>query len=682
MVEKFQNRYVRLTCAYLTACIFAVIAGVILFSENVHTAIFETFGRVNLIIYVIICAVLLIGFYLTWRFLFQKDTIGGSVCRSAKASWIAALIPLTVNGLLMLVQFANEPRSYIYYVGNDAETYLWHTMPLPAFVLIEAALCGVVLLLWRGGRTREDADNSDRMEKVAYWTLAALLCGLVGYSAYCTNPFWNLYHVSAYYNPVLYMWNRVPLNEITNSIYGHYGFFYIPVMKLLQLAGAGSVMRCFEIAIAGVALLTELCFAFILYRLVKNRFLQITGLIATGLSMLCLRRITYYQLFPHRIFPIAIFAAFMVVVAKSKKRGLMAILGYLLGALCVLWNTEAGIFVLIGWTAYWICTELQTMQKGWWLRSIAYLLGIAAAFCIAWGIVDLYNLSVGGRLLKLNEFAFPLMCRYYMTTRLEAPLYGILTTWVVITGVLMFFVCNGLASTRLCGKEKNAQPVTAVLFAFAVMELGCYTYAINRSVYGHYTIGYEMIVILLCVLAERLLPYSKDLFQLKGERRLTKTEAALGGFGLSVSCIVVSLAFWCVSTMFVQMEYRQKTSNPEVVTWLYQDTEGLIADDTLAFGFGAVETMALYDRDPGVYTMNYMDIEIDGPAPKLDADRLLGEATDVPVLIAEEVLNFHKEWQLGGYDAFMQSHTLKYVWGAEYGEPAFPLKLLYFEPKS
>ena len=674
-------------CAFLAACAVGTAAGYALFSNPVQEALAAAFGRVNLVQYAIICAAVIFSYLLFYHLVFCSDAVGSRACGRLSGCRLLAALPLALNGAVLLVMFINEPVAYVSWLPRYADAYAWHQMPLPAFMAIECALCGAMTLLL--ARAEDTSPCKRRRADAAYWIVGAGMALLVGYSMYCINPFLNLYHVNAYYQPVLYVLNRVPFGPVHNSIYGHYAFFFAPAIRLMQAVGLGSVMRCFSLLIAGVALLGQLLIAYVLYGTVKNRLIRMLGIVAAGFSLLVIRDTTYQQLWPHRIFPIALMAAAMVFAARhERRRALWLTLGYLAAIVCLTWSTEIGLFALAGWTCYLIVLELQSMRKKWWIHCIEYLLGAVMVFFAVWAITDVYNqqIALGGARLTLNEFMFPLLVRYYMTERLELELVGKLSTWVIITGLLLFYVCRGLASTRICRKEAEKSPVEALLFAMAVMLLGSYSYAINRPVYGHFTLGYELIVVLLCVLASEAMPYVRRLAGASGhtdadEAPLTGGQSLFAGMGLSVCCVLLSLAFWCVFCTQSRMEYRHTLSDPEVTTRLYQDSRDKLPEGTKAFGFGAVEMFGLFDLDTVVYNMNYMDIEIDGPAPKEYADRLLAEAVDDPVVISEECLDMHREWGLGGYDAFMQTHTLAEVWGEDYGEPAFPCKLMYFVPR-
>ena len=670
-------------CAFLGACALGTAAFYVLFRPEVQQALMAAFGRVNLVVYALLCGVVLVTYWALYRLVFRFDGMLEGPVVSSKKAWALAALPILINGAVLLIMFYNEPRAYASWLPVYADSYVWHSMPLPVFALIECVLFASMALLLK--RQQPPGSAADKRAHIAYWLVAVAMAGLVGYSMYCANPFLNLYHVNAYYQPVLYILNKVPYGPIHNSIYGHYGLFFAPVIRLMQLAGLGSTMRCFSFAVAGVALLGQLLVSYVLYGTVKDRFVRMVGLIATGFSLLVIRDTTYQQLWPHRIFPIALMAAILVFsMRRHERKKLWMTMGYLGAVVCLIWSTEIGLFALVGWTGYLIILELQTLRPKWWVHCLEYLLGAVMVFLAVWAIMNGYNqfIAVGGERLTLNEFVFPLMVRYYMTERLELELVGALSTWVVITALLLYFVCRGLSSTRLCRREGEKRPFEALLCALAVMLLGSYSYAINRPVYGHFTLGYEMIVVLLCVLACENLPFARRLMDGGPEgERLNGVQSLRAGMGLCVTSVVLTLAFWCMVCTQSRMEYRHTLSDPQVTTMLYQDSQDQILPGTKAFGFGAVEMFGLFDYDTVVYNMNYMDIEIDGPAPKEYADNLLAEAVNDPVVISEECLNMHKEWGLGGYERFRETHTLSQTWGEHYGQVAFPCKLLYFLPK-
>ena len=681
-IEGQSDSHARFACAFALACALSAITGVVLFIPSVHDAVYAAFGRVNLIIYAILCAVAVLGFLLSYHLVFRRLTVPMRSCITSRQKWFFAAIPLLLNGALLITMFRNEPLAYDAWLPRYADAFVWHSMPLPVFLLIELMLFSILLL-----SIRESSDvlcDASRLSDIAYWVAAALVSMLVGYSMYCPNPFLNLYHVNAYYQPVLYMMNGVPYDAIHNSIYGHYGLFLAPLLRLMQSLGAGSAMRCFTLLVAGVALLQQLLVSYTLFGNVKNRFLRFAGLLASGLTLLVLRDTTYQQLYPHRTFPLILMAAAITLNMRLdhhvRKRALLRAAGWAAALFCLLWSTEMGLFALAGWCCYLGVLQLQTCGRRWLLRCFSVLLGAVAVFLAAWGIMDLYNLSAGGAPLSLSQFVFPLMVRYYMTDRLELTLVGAVSTWVVILGLLLFFLCRGLYASRICNREAARSPKEALLFALAIMLLAGYSYAINRSVYGHYGIGYELIVILLCVLAAEALPTVKRVLSGGPGVQISRGQAAIAGMGMSITCVICSLALWCTVSSQSRIEYRQQLSDPSVTTQLWYDAKDVVKPGTKAFGFGAVEMFALFDWDNVVYNMNYMDIEIDGPAPKEYTDTLLGDAVHDPVVISRECLAMHEEWGLGGYDRFMETHFLAATWGSDETNPAFPVTLYYFEP--
>lgn len=671
----------RFAFAFALSCLLSAIVGTILFIPAVHDDIYAAFGRVNLVIYAVLCAVAVLSFLFFYRVALRNFAPVQHPCKSRAEQWLFTSLPLIANGILLIVMFRNEPVAYDVWLPRYADAFVWHKLPLPLFLLLELALFAILLIGIRG--SDDILCVPDKADGVAYWIAAALMSALVGYSMYCPNPFLNLYHVNAYYQPVLYVLEGVPYDAVHNSIYGHYGLFLAPVLRLLHVAGLGSYMRCFTLVIAGIALLQQLLVSYTLFATVKNRFLRLVGLLGSGLTLLVLRDTTYQQLYPHRTFPLILMAAamaFNMQFSRCRGRRLARAAGWLAALFCLLWSTEMGLFALAGWCCYLGISALQACDKRWFLRCLFILLGAAIVFFSAWGVMNLYNLSAGGAALTLPQFVFPLMVRYYMTDRLELTLVGAVSTWVVILGLLLYFVCRGLYHSRICRSNAQHAPKEAFLFAMGVLLTGGYSYAINRSVYGHYGIGYELIVILLCMLAAELLPAVKRMLSRDTDANLSHGHALLAGAGMTILAVVSSLALWCVACTGSRIAYRQALSNPTVTTELWYAAKDVVKPGSKAFGFGAVEMFALFDWDNDVYNMNYMDIEIDGPAPKLYADKLLGSAVHDPVVISRECLAMHAEWDLGGYDRFMETHTQVAAFGGDETDPAFPVTLYYFEP--
>lgn len=224
-----------------------------------------------------------------------------------------------------------------------------------------------------------------------------------------------------------------------------------------------------------------------------------------------------------------------------------------------------------------------------------------AAFLGGFGLVNLYNLAVGGNIISISTFIYPIESQSFPIDMLELTLMkpdnGYFMVIALMLGIIGLYFFEGIY-IRL-----NERKYTA--FLAAVMGLGVFTYYMNRAVTTNATIVCFSMVILLAYLCDRFVPFAgakKENGKIKRWRELVdfaEVENVVGAFCL---IILSGLALASVSTSGATLK------NKTITTW---DTEALseflieakekIPGDAVAFGKCTPQLYALLDRKSGIY---------------------------------------------------------------------------------
>lgn len=99
------------------------------------------------------------------------------------------------------------------------------------------------------------------------------------------------------------------------------------------------------------------------------------------------------------------------------------------------------------------------------------------SFLLAYGIVNLYNLSMNGGLITIEQFVFPLLTRTYMRDIFTTILPDIFSSWVFIVAIFLAFFAKGISSTNLCIRQEDYNYKAASYGAFAILGMGSVTYS-------------------------------------------------------------------------------------------------------------------------------------------------------------------------------------------------------------
>lgn len=548
-----------------------------------------------------------------------------------------------------------------YIFSSTAHYVFLFRYPKSVRTVIVCALSAMFLYWLRGSRALPDSAPTVRDRRL-FAALSAFLTGLVVIAKYLPNVLndaGTLHHFHAYFNSIYNVARGVPFSPDVTSIYGHYAFFYAPFLLLARAIGFTNEVKLTVFLLAVLCACVVLLYAYAISVFVKNGLTRAFALVSVCLTMLSLDIGLYVQVTPHRLFPYAVFAALTALwYAHPQRRAAVTAAGYAAAALGVVWSTECGAISALAWAALGCCSALQSRKPSAWLRAAGHIAAAAASVAAGYGLTNVFNLAMGGGVISVSDFLFPLMTGSYMEGYLEEPLHAGPAAWISILLALFFLVFRGFSGTVLCTSEPRKDDRAAAYFMMGVLGIGTLSYAFNRPAYGNFYIMMPLMSLVMGTVVQSSLPEIRSLGQAEERKRLPFARSLRGGAGLVTLCVLFLTSTLCVSN-FGARQIDSQRFRDEYSMMRMSDVilEGLPKDfETAAMGRGAVEIYASLGLDTIVHVMDYSDITID-PDDFAYADEQLAQLEGKGLLICSDNMDLHREANLEGYRSFMETHT-------------------------
>lgn len=559
-------------------------------------------GNINLLTYAMMVVLFCIS-YLLISLLLVRTEKPGIFDRPEKAL-PAALVLFAGNLLFLVWMFQLETEVY----GSVSVRYIWHIVP---FWLTAVSLTALgVFFLSFARKSRITAGP------FAMSTFYGMLTLLVGYNFFTPEVFLrnepDRLHMDAYFNSIYNVLHGSPYTEYTTSIYGHYGILYKLPMKLL-----GGDLIDFILLNALVGAVSFLAVFLALHFIVKNNLLRILGAVAVTFPVLSMRSGIYWQLWPHRVLFMCLMLCYMAFCVRYKKlTPLTCTLGYLLAGVGILWNTESGLFCAAAWAGFWILRSLCSKKNkvSHIIRIILLQIsGMVLSFLGAWGIVEIYNLIQGGKVMGIREFLFPLLQSSYMDDLLRVDLPDFPSAYMVI--LALFFLACAWGISHMWFLRRNTEENTAAAllpcfaFATAVLSLGQITYFVNRAAYHNLEIAHIPSVLLLCMLAETGLNTFYT-FRLKRKQEFSGMEIFRGAFTAMALLVLMTICTGNVIQYGQNTALREELHNKQELNDFAAHIAANIPENTYAFGIGVPEIYSILRWDTGCYTLDLPDLSL------------------------------------------------------------------------
>ena len=526
---------------------------------------------------------------------------------------ICSILPVVCLAVWMILFYINETG-----IENslDESELVRRYLPFPLWIsLMVIGVVGCLFIL-----KRQPKESTIKIRKILRGVIAVLFTAATSVQFYAPNIFQDIqggtYHSHAYTNSIINVCWMIPYSENMESLYGHYAIIYMPVLKLLHRFFHVDYLTGIFAVTAVIAGISILLFAYVLDYFAKRDLIFYLGLFAIGEEYFMLMQGgVYLQVHPHRmIFPVMLAALALREYKKQKRYHVFAV-GII--TLSFVWSTEVGIVTMLAFALYrWVQNvmdgEAFSVRKVMLLfRELAVY--VVLPFALAYGVINGYNLLVGGSILDFEEFMFPLISDRGYIDNIELPLPDVTHAWTGSAVLFLGAVCIALFQV-LFPKAGIKKEINSYYFLLGVMCLGLMLYYVNRPVEGCMFI----VLFLMLVLQAVILQKGQDMY-LEWKASKESVFARPNRFlFLSLRVITTLILFIMAFDSLYTMPKAWKASAEtiwkkdelmEFAEYIYVQ----IPPDAKSFGEGVPELMSLIDRDTHLHTTewSYLNMPLD-----------------------------------------------------------------------
>ena len=505
-----------------------------------------------------------------------------------------------LSGGFLLASYSLERYENIHY--DSIEAKIPYAVFCPAVILISFAVCFLISRYTNSVHKDKLLNIAGKASKIS---AVILLCVSLFNQLYIDYlDYIDYHHMHAFFNMISNLFWGQPYSETVNGIYGHYPFFYYPALKILYHFGFHNIYK----AVIIISCILTICVLLIWLRIltwnVRNNFILLTAIFA--ICHVNASRIVhlFHQIYPHRTLPIAV-TAFEIALwyrQTGKNRTKLSVIGYVVNTLLIIWNTEFGLVAIAAWSALHICSALQSDLKKNIGKILLHLAVIPVSFFSAVLISGLMNTLLGGGMISISSFVFPIFSDELMHET-EYPLPAFPSAWMSIMILFLCFLGYGLKDTVLFTKNYRKNDRSAVCFSAAVLGLGCMTYPMSRPAYKEYYILLPLCGLLIAIMADSFSKQMADLFQKDpAGSAAQKFNGMIGLLSFLVLIFLMINTILNIPNKMSDVKSHMRSDNiKEICTWMV----GLDGKKAYAVGKTANLTYAYLGWDPGIY---YLDI--------------------------------------------------------------------------
>ncbi len=531
---------------------------------------------------------------------------------SPTASKVWELLPVVALSVWMILFYINETKTE-HSLKEDA--LIRKTFPFPLWIALMLAGTGICLFILR----REPKEKNHKIRKIIRVVVSILFTLTTSIQFYAPNIFQDIqggtYHNHAYTNSILNVCWLVPYSQDMETLYGHYGILYMPVLKLLHRFFHIDYLTGIFLVSAIIAGISILLFLYILDYFAKRDLIFYLGMFAIGeYYFMLMQGGVYLQVHPHRmIFPVLLTALALWEYKTARRHNILAVL---LIALSFVWSTEVGIVIMASFSLFrWV--QNVTDGEAFFLRKMLLLLReimiyAFLPFLLAAIIINGYNLLAGGTILDFAEFMYPLISDRDYINNIELPLPDVTHAW--IGSAILFLSVVSMVLFTVLFPDKDKKQFNPVLFLLGITSLGLMLYYINRPAEGSMFI----VLFLMLSLQAAILQKSQNTYLAWKENAGSVFAKPNCFLFLSLRVITTFILFIMAFDSIYSMPKAWKTSAETV--WkkkeLMEFAEYVyvqVPPDAISFGEGVPELMALIDRDTHLHTTewSYLNMPLD-----------------------------------------------------------------------
>lgn len=518
---------------------------------------------------------------------------------------IWSVLPVLSIVLWMILFYINETDAPH---PLKAEELVRHYIPFPLW--IAAMVTGILICLFILRKKTEK--KTEKVRKGIRIFVALLFTAGISVQIYAPNIFLDVqggtYHSHAYTNSIINTCWLIPYSEHNQALYGHYGIVFMPVLKALHKFFDLDYLTGIFAVSAVVAGISVLIFIWIINYFAKNDLFFYLGMLAIGeYYFMLMQGGVYLQVYPHRmIFPITIIGLALLERIKSRKYDFWAII---LITLSIVWSTEVGLVIMVAFTLYRWTQAITDGERFTWKKMLVLLpkllLFSVIPFVFSYVIVNGYNIIVGGELLDLKEFLFPLISERGYISNIELPLPDVTHAWIGTAILFLSAVCIVGRFTFFPQKDDKIETMPFI-FLLGIMSLGLMVYYINRPAEGSlFIIMYLMLVMQVIILQK-----AQERYISWKEEKQTVFDSENRFLFLSLRVITVFILLVMTFDSVYSMPKAWQTSAETI--WKRDELKAFaeqiyveIPPDAVAFGEGVPELLSIVDRDTHLHTTEW-----------------------------------------------------------------------------
>lgn len=406
-----------------------------------------------------------------------------------------------------------------------------------------------------------------------------------------------------------------PYTWSTTGLYGHYGLFFLPLLKIVGSASNGWVILF--LAIFGC--IEQVACLYIINTIAVKNWQKVLFSLASVVRPLYV----YPAIFPIRtLFPTIMCAYLLYLYKKEKNTGYnrYMLLGYFISVAAILWNTETGVGCLIGITVYYVWEFLGKGSK-LSMKSLYSCIGLmpivllSALMPIA--IVNIYNFFCGYRKVEFSSFLYPYIGNSWAIDALsdDVPLGN--HAWIYIIALLIGCFAWALSKLLIAKSSKES----AMIAGIAAIGIVAFLYYFNEAHWGCMDIVRKICSFLAVWIVVRFYPFltfkhTDILSQLK------KSLLIIAVF-IFISCIVEIIL---LGPLLIHDRHKANIYETQKIrTWYYMDYPEGLPDNIYGVGQGIqmIYNTIGWDNYASYRDTSSLDIaDIDGSYNKL-SDEIL-----------------------------------------------------------
>lgn len=568
----------------------------------------------NMEFFVVACAVFMGVTLLAYLFTGQKDRAENPLMEKI---WSVAGIALL--GFWIILFYINETHIE---QGLPETKLVRRYFPFPLWIalMVLGTLVCLFILQRKDDLHRRSGVKGQKLKKRIRFVVSLLFTAGVSVQFYAPNIFQDVqggtYHSHAYTNSIINVCWLIPYSKNMESLYGHYGILYMPVLKFLHKCFHVDYLTGIFVISALIAGASILLFLYVLNYFTQHDLIFYLGMFAIGEEYFQLMQGgVFLQVHPHRmIFPILLAALALREHQKNKNYSVAAV-GIL--TLSFIWSTEVGIVTMLSFALYrWAGAVMD--GKSFCFRKVLLLVREILVYALvpaalAYILINGYNLFVGGELLSFREFMFPLVSDRDYIDKIELALPDVTHAWIG-SAVLFMGAAVPAAFQIFFPSREEKSSLKPFYFFLGVMSLVLMLYYINRPVEGCMFITLFLMLVLQAVIFRK----SQKVYLEWREEKDSVFAKPDRFFFLSLRVITVFLLFVMAFDGVYSMPGAWKASRETI--WkraeLAEFGEYLwvqIPPDAVSFGEGVPELMAMIDRDTHLHSTewSYLNMPLD-----------------------------------------------------------------------